>query len=151
MKRTEILFIFFSLFFVNSIYSQDTLSGNYNNLKIQSGPHVIKDVVRVTGAFEVEQGAKIQMIDAGLIVCEGRVSINGLDHNIEFFGKHNYEGIGIIIKNIDSSQVFIKNTIFKELQLPILFDFGWNRAKVEISENLFINNVGKISVLQVLN
>jgi hypothetical protein len=151
MKRTEILFIFFSLFFVNSINSQDTLSGNYNNLKIQSGPHVIKDVVRVTGAFEVEQGAKIQMIDAGLIVCEGRVSINGLDHNIEFYGKHNYEGIGIIIKNVDSSQVFIKNTIFKELQLPILFDFGWNRAKVEISENLFINNVGKISVLQVLN
>ena len=151
MKRTVSLFVFISLFYVNHIIAQDTLSGNYTSLKIPTGLHVIKDVVRVTGAFEVDPGAKIEMIDAGLIVCEGSVSIKGLDKNIEFFGKKNLEGIGIVIKNIDSNKVIINNTIFKSLQLPILFDFGWNRAEVDISDNIFMNNVGKISVLQVLN
>ena len=151
MKRTVSLFVFISLFYVNHIIAQDTLSGNYTSLKIPTGLHVIKDVVRVTGAFEVDPGAKIEMINAGLIVCEGSVSIKGIDKNIEFFGKKNLEGIGIIIKNIDSNKVVINNTIFKGLQLPILFDFGWNREEVNISDNLFMNNVGKISVLQVLN
>ena len=152
MKRTVSLFIFISLFFINNIVAQqDTLSGNYANLKIPAGAHVIKDVVRVTGAFEVLPGAKIEMADAGLIVCEGSVTIQGEKNNIEFFGKKNYEGIGILIKNIDSNKVVINNTIFKALQLPLSFDFGWNRSSVVISDNMFLNNVGKISVLQVLN
>jgi len=151
MKIIAPLFLFISLFYVNHIKAQDTLSGNYTSLKIPLGLHVIKDVVRVTGAFEIEPGAKIEMIDAGLIVCEGSVTIKGIDKNIEFFGKKNLEGIGIIIKSIDSNKVVINNVIFKSLQLPILFDFGWNRASVDISDNIFMNNIGKISVLQVLN
>ena len=151
MKITAPLFLFIFLFYVNHIKAQDTLSGNYTSLKIPLGLHVIKDVVRVTGAFEIEPGAKIEMIDAGLIVCEGSVTIKGIDKNIEFFGKKNLEGIGIIIKSIDSNKVVINNVIFKSLQLPILFDFGWNRASVDISDNIFMNNIGKISVLQVLN
>lgn len=152
MKRTVSLFIFIFLFFINNIVAQqDTLSGNYANLKIPSGSHVIKDVIRVTGAFEVLPGAKIEMIDAALIVCEGSVTIKGERNNIEFFGKKNYEGIGILIKNIDSNSVVISNTTFKALQLPLSFDFGWNRSSVVISDNIFLNNVGKISVLQVLN
>ena len=126
MKITAPLFLFISLFYVNHIKAQDTLSGNYTSLKIPTGLHVIKDVVRVTGAFEIEPGAKIEMIDAGLIVCEGSVTIKGIDKNIEFFGKKNIEGIGIIIKSIDSNKVVINNTIFKSLQLPILFDFGYS-------------------------
>lgn len=151
MKITAPLFLIISLFYVNHIIAQDTLSGNYTSLKIPSGLHVIKDVVRVTGPFEIEPGAKIEMIDAGLIVCEGSVTIKGIDKNIEFFGKKNLEGIGIIVKSIDTNKVVINNTTFKSLQLPILFDFGWNRSSVDISDNIFMNNVGKISVLQVLN
>ena len=151
MKRTVPLLTFIFLFIINNINAQDTLSGNYANLKIPAGPHFIKDVIRVTGAFEVFPGAKIEMVDAGLIVCEGSVSIKGEGNNIEFFGKKNYEGVGIVIKNIDSNSVVISNATFRALQLPLLFDFGWNRSSVVISGNIFINNVGKISVLQVLN
>ena len=162
MQRAILLYIFSILFLFNNvkaqvtaaaapIAAQDTLTGNYSNLKIPAGLHVIKDVVRVTGGLEVAAGAKIEMIDAGLIVCEGSVSIKGVQNNIEFFGKKNLEGVGLVIKNIDSSAVFINNVVFKNLQLPLLFDFGWKRDKVEIAENIFTNNIGKISVLQVLN
>jgi hypothetical protein len=151
MQRRIILFIVLILSLSNVAFSQDTLSGNYTNLKIAAGAHVIKDVIRVTGALEVAAGAKIELIDLGLIVCEGSVTIKGVQNNIEFFGKKNLEGVGLVIKNIDSSKVLISNTIFRNLQLPLLFDFGWKRDQVEISDNFFANNIGKISVLQVLN
>jgi len=151
MQRVLLLYICSILFFISHTNGQDTLSGNYTNLKIPTGVHVIKDVIRVTGSFEVAAGAKIEMIDLGLIVCEGSVTMKGVQNNIEFFGKNNLEGVGLVIKNIDSSKVVINNTIFRSLQLPLLFDFGWKRDNIEISDNIFINNVGKISVLQVLN
>ena len=151
MQRVILLYIFSILLIMSNAQAQDTLSGNYTNLKIPTGAHVIKEVIRVTGTLEVAPGAKIEMIDAGLIVCEGSVTIKGVQNNIEFFGKKNLEGMGLVIKNIDSSKVVINNTIFRGLQLPLLFDFGWKRDNVEISDNSFINNVGKISVLQVLN
>ena len=151
MQSRFLLFIFSVFFLANVAIGQDTLSGNYDNLKIAAGAHVIKDVIRVKGTFEVAAGAKIEMIDAGLIVCEGSITIKGVQNNIEFFGKKNLEGRGILIKNIDSSKVVISNTIFRNLQLPLLFDFGWKRDDIDISDNVFSNNTGKISVLQVLN
>jgi len=151
MKKSASLFIFIFLFFSSFVHAQDTLAGNYPNLNIPSGTHIIKEVVRVTGALEVEAGAKIEMMEAGLIVCEGSVTMKGGSNFIEFFGKKNLEGVGLLIKNNDSSKVIINNTIFRSLQLPLMFDFGWNRLDVNISDNVFINNVGRISVLQVLN
>ena len=151
MRKLAPLFLFILFFISNYANAQDTLAGNYPNLNIPSGNHVIKDVVRVTGALEVAAGAKIEMIEAGLIVCEGSVTIKGVSNNIEFFGKKNLEGVGLLIKNNDSSKVLINNTIFRNLQLPLMFDFGWNRLEVNISDNFFTNNIGKISVLQVLN
>ena len=150
--QSRIIFIIFSVFFLaNVAIGQDTLAGNYDNLKIATGAHVIKDVIRVKGTFEVAAGAKIEFIDAGLIVCEGSITIKGVQNNIEFFGKKNLEGVGIVIKNIDSSNVVINNATFRNLQLPLLFDFGWKRDNIEISDNIFSDNTGKISVLQVLN
>ena len=151
MQRRIILFIYSILFLMNVAKAQDTLAGNYTNLKIATGAHVIKEVIRVKGTLEVAAGAKIELIDAGLIVCEGNVTIKGVQNNIEFFGKKNFEGVGLVIKNIDSSKIVINNTIFRGLQMPLLFDFGWKRDNVEISDNIFTNNIGKISVLQVLN
>jgi len=150
--QSRIIFIIFSVFFLTNLaIGQDTLAGNYANLKIATGPHVVKDVIIVKGAFEVAAGAKIEFIDAGMIVCEGSIVIKGVQNNIEFFGKKNLEGVGILIKNIDSSKVVINNATFRNLQLPLLFDFGWKRDDIEISDNVFSNNTGKISVLQVLN
>jgi hypothetical protein len=136
-------------------YGQDTLAGNYPILTIKSGNHVIKNVVTVKGRLDIEAGARIELIETGVIVCEGAVNIKGeLNNKIEFFGKSNVEGVGMVIKGLDSSSnssIDIKYTTFKNLQLPIFFDFGWKRAGVNISDNYFINNIGKVSVIQVLN
>jgi hypothetical protein len=150
LKKIFIFFVLVTCVFTQAI-SQDTLSGNFPSLKIASGLHVIKDVVTVKGEMLVEPGARIEFLDPGVLVCEGAVIIKGVNKNIEFFGKQKVEGTGLIIKNIDSSNVDIQNVVFRNLQLPLFFDFAWKRNNVNISENNFINNVGKVSVIQVLN
>ena len=134
-----------------ALFGQDTLSGNYATLKISAGVHVVKDVVTVKGLLTVEPGAKIELLDPGVIVCEGGVAINGIGQNIEFFGKSKSEGVGLIIKNIDSSSVNIVGASFKYLQMPLFFDFGWKRNSINISDNNFIENTGKVSIIQVLD
>ena len=134
-----------------AVFGQDTLSGNYATLTIPAGVHVIKDVVTVKGLLTVEPGAKIELLDPGVIVCEGGVAINGVGQNIEFYGKAKYEGVGLVIKNIDSSSVNIVGASFKYLQMPLFFDFGWKRNSVNISDNNFIENTGKVSIIQVLD
>lgn len=139
----------------NNLYGQDTLTGNYNNLVIKSGVHVIKSVVNTKGKLVIEPGAKIEMIEPGVLVCEGGVNLVGdVNNKIEIFGKILYEGVGIVIRGIDTSlenKVIFQNVIFKNLQLPIFFDFGWQRQSVNILDNNFIKNIGKVSVMQVLN
>jgi len=136
-------------------FGQDTLAGNYPLLSIKSGNHVIKSVVTVKGKLDIEAGAKIELIEPGVIVCEGAVNILGeLNNKIEIFGKYNMEGVGIVIKDVDSninSIIDIRYATFKNLQLPLFFDFGWKRKGVSISDNYFLNNIGKVSVIQVLN
>jgi len=135
----------------NASFAQDTLAGNYDQLTIATGKHVIKDVVTVTGKLVVESGAKIEFIEPGVLVCESGVEMNGRNLDIVLSGKNNKEGVGLIIKNVDENPVNITNVVFTGLQLPIFFDFGWKRASVNISDNHFIGNTGKISVIQVLN
>jgi len=140
---------------VTQSFGQDTLAGNYPLLSIKSGNHVIKSVVTVKGKLDIEAGAKIELIEPGIIVCEGSVNIKGeLNNKIEIFGKFNMEGVGIVIKDLDSninSTIDIRYATFKNLQLPLFFDFGWKRKGVNISDNYFLNNIGKVSVIQVLN
>lgn len=137
------------------LFGQDTLAGNYPLLSIKSGNHVIKSVVTVKGKLDIEAGAKIELIEPGVIVCEGAVNMKGeLNNKIEIFGKINVEGVGIVIRGLDStsnSAINITNVTFRNLQLPLFFDFGWKRSGVNISDNYFIKNIGKVSVIQVLN
>ena len=140
---------------VKQSFGQDTLAGNYPLLTIKSGNHIIKSVVTIKGRLDIEAGAKIELIEAGVIVCEGALNMKGeLNNKIEIFGKSNMEGVGIVIKDLDSnmnSSIDIRYVTFKNLQLPLFFDFGWKRAAVNISDNYFINNIGKVSIIQVLN
>ena len=66
---------------VNPAIAQDTLSGDYNNLIIKSGKHVIKSVVNSKGLLKVEAGAQVEFIDAGILVCVGSVSMDGEFNN----------------------------------------------------------------------
>jgi hypothetical protein len=162
IKRKILLikaFLFTSLLFIStkssSIYAQDTLSGNYKTLNLKSGKYIIKETVTVTDKLTILPGAKIEISDPGVLVCEGEVDIMGDSRNlIEIFGTSKLEGIGLVIRGIDSvnsSKINISNTIFRNLQFPILFDFGWHRASVNLIDNYFINNIGKLSLIQVLN
>lgn len=150
-----LIFLLTVLLYSDKVISQDTLAGNYNNLKISAGTHVIKSVVTTKGLLNIEPGAKIEFIEPGVIVSEGGVMIKGLQNNkIELFGKNDNEGVGIVIRGIDSSnesKVLIQQAVFSNLQLPLFFDFGWKRKSVEIIDNVFDKNTGKVSVIQVLN
>ena len=154
-KHLNAIMILGLAFAATQSFGQDTLAGNYPLLSIKSGNHVIKSVVTVKGKLDIEAGARIELIESGIIVCEGAVSLVGeLNNKIEFFGKSNVEGVGIVIRGLDSnsnSSIDIRYVTFKNLQLPLFFDFGWKRAGVNISDNYFINNIGKVSVIQVLN
>lgn len=149
LKKHFYIFIF--LLFALSSSAQDTLMGNHNSLLITKGKHVIRTVVTVTKSLIIEPGASIELIEPGMIVCEGAVNIKGISKNIEFYGKKNQEGAGLVIKSIDSSSVIISNASFTNLQMPLFFDFGWRRKSVVVENNNFIKNIGKVSVIQVLN
>lgn len=147
---------FFGLLFlltltISQLHAQDTLAGSYDKLTIATGKHVIKDVVTVKGKLVVESGASVEFIEPGVLVCESGVEMTGRNLDILLFGKNKYEGAGLIIKNVDNNPVNINNVTFSGLQLPIFFDFGWKRTSVDINNNHFIGNIGKISVIQVLN
>ena len=154
-KRLSTIMILSFACVYTQTFGQDTLAGNYPLLSIKSGIHVIKSVVTVKGKLDIEAGAKIELIEPGIIVCEGAVNILGeLNNKIEIFGKSNVEGVGMVIKGLDSNSnsiIDIRYTTIRNLQLPLFFDFGWKRAGVNISNNYFINNTGKVSVIQVLN
>ena len=134
---------------------QDTLAGDYNTLIIKSGLHIIKESVIVKGKLEIQAGAKIEFTDPGVLICEGEVIVNGnINNKIEMYGKSKLEGIGLVIRGSDNntnSKIDINNTVFSGLQLPLFFDFGWKRSEVKIADNYFINNIGKVTVIQVLN
>ena len=154
-KHISAIMMLLFAFAATQSFGQDTLAGNYPLLSIKSGNHVIKSVVTVKGKLDIAAGAKIELVEPGIIVCEGAVSMVGeLNNKIEIFGKSNLEGVGMVIRGLDSnsnSNIDIRNVTFKNLQLPLFFDFGWKRAGVNISDNYFINNIGKVSVIQVLN
>lgn len=150
MKRFFGFCFLLSLTF-SKLIAQDTLAGNYDQLTIATGKHVIKDVVTVKGKLVVESGASVEFIEPGVLVCESGVEMTGRNLDILLFGKNKYEGAGLIIKNVDNNAVNINNVVFSGLQLPIFFDFGWKRTSVAINNNHFIGNIGKISVIQVLN
>lgn len=150
----SIMIIFFMITSLNAS-GQDTLAGDYTTLSIKKGLHFIKETITIKGKLTIQPGAKIEFSDPGVLVCEGEVSIIGdKDDKIEIYGKPKFHGAGLVIRGVDNnniSNVEIKNTVFTGLQLPLFFDFGWKRTLVNITDNYFINNIGKVSVIQVLN
>ena len=130
---------------------KDTLTGTFTNLNLAKGSYYVNSVIIIKENLTIAPGVKIELIDNGRIVCEGGVNANGVFRNIEILGKTGRPGVGMVIKNTDSSSVNLSNIIFKNLQIPLLFDFGWKRSIVNIRSNLFVNNIGKVSIIQVLN
>ncbi len=150
MKNKYLIFTVFLMSF-GVLNAQDTLSGNYEDLIIAKGRHIINSMVIVSNSLKVDSGAKIEFIDNGTLVCEGLVEMIGNKRDIELYGKKNNEGVGLIISSSNEKSVLINNVVFKNLQMPLYFDFGWKRNLVSITHNSFEKNVGKVSLIQVLN
>lgn len=158
MKSFYVFFTLMLLFLNGKLFSQlkDTISGNFSNLQISKGAHIINAPVKVNGNLEILPGAIIEIADPGVLVCYGDVIINGeKDNKINITGYDKLPGIGIVIKsditNNSLNSIDINYTIFSNLQLPLYFDFGWKRNFVNISNNYFIDNIGYTSTIQVLN
>ena len=150
MKKTYLIFTLLLLSF-SVLNAQDTLSGNYEDLVIVKGRHIISSMVIVSNSLKVDSGAKVEFIDNGTLVCGGLVEMIGNNRDILFYGKKNNEGVGLIINNNNEKSVIINNVIFRNLQMPLYFDFGWKRNLVSITDNKFDKNIGKVSLIQVLN
>lgn len=133
------------------VTAQDTISGNYDELVIAKGRHIINSMVTVNSSLKVDSGAKIEFIDNGTLICGGLVEMIGNKYDIELYGKKNAEGVGLIINNNNERSILINNVIFRGLQMPLYFDFGWKRNLVSITHNKFEKNIGKVSLIQVLN
>ena len=83
-KHISAIMMLLFAFAATQSFGQDTLAGNYPLLSIKSGNHVIKSVVTVKGKLDIAAGAKIELIEPGIIVCEGAVSMIGeLNNKIE--------------------------------------------------------------------
>lgn len=147
--------LYFILLFITCtstyVFSQDTISGNYEDLVIVKGRHIINSMVIVNNSLKVDSGAKIEFIDNGTLICGGLVEMLGNKYDIELFGKKNAEGVGLIINNSNEKSILINNVVFRGLQMPLYFDFGWKRNIVSITQNKFEKNIGKVSLIQVLN
>jgi len=83
-------FIFLGLMYIYTkssiLYAQDTLSGNYSTLNLKAGKYIIKETVTVAVKLTILPGAKIELFDPGVLVCEGEVDIIGDSKNlIEIF------------------------------------------------------------------
>lgn len=150
MKKTYLIFTLL-LLSLSVINAQDTLSGNYEDLVIVKGRHIISSMVIVSNSLKVDSGAKVEFIDNGTLVCGGLVEMIGNNRDILFYGKKNNEGVGLIINNSNEKSILINNVVFRNLQMPIYFDFGWKRNLVSITQNSFDKNIGKVSLIQVLN
>lgn len=150
MKKTYLIFALLILSF-GILNAQDTLSGNYEDLVITKGRHIISSMVIVSNSLKVDSGAKVEFIDNGTLVCGGLVEMIGNKRDIEFYGKKNNEGVGLIINNSNEKSILINNVVFRQLQMPLYFDFGWKRNLVSITESSFDKNIGKVSLIQVLN
>jgi hypothetical protein len=131
--------------------SQDTLAGNYENLTIAKGKHIINTMVIVSNKLQVDSGAIVEFIENGTLICGGAVNMTGSKNDIRFYGKKNAEGVGIIFNNSNEKSIIIDNVTFTNLQMPLYFDFGWKRNFVSITNNIFSKNIGKVSLIQVLN
>ena len=118
---------------------------------IAKGRHVINTMVIVNNNLKVDSGAKIEFIDNGTLVCGGLVEMIGNNYDIELYGKKNAEGVGLTFNNNNEKSIYISNVVFRNLQMPMYFDFGWKRNLVSITHNIFTKNIGKVSLIQVLN
>ncbi|MDC1540536.1 DUF6089 family protein [Flavobacteriaceae bacterium] len=150
MKHIYLLIPVFFIAFCNFTYSQDTLQGSYTDYKIEAGSYLLNESVRFDGSLTIVPGAKIMFADKGAMIIGGSITAVTESLDIEFIGADQNPGNGLVIVNQKDAEIQLQGVVFKNLNTPLFFDNGWYRKKVVITNNHFIENYGKTSLIQIL-
>lgn len=150
-NKLQILTIGF-LIFMNVCFAQDTIYGMHKNLHIPIGKHIVKNVLTVTDTLLIDPGASLSLIENARIVCEGEVIIAGKSTSkIAFEGDKITNGVGLVFKGVSKNAINLQYVEFKNLELPLSFEFGWFKPTVVVKNCDFIGNKGKNYLIQMLN
>lgn len=131
---------------------QDTLRGDYSELRLSGKRYFIAEVITVAGNFVVEPGAQIIFNSGASLVCRGSVQMDGTpERRIVVQSVAARNGQGIIVAGNSNKDININHTRFESLTLPLNFEFGWYRSSVTVANSEFVGNVGSTAVIQVVN
>lgn len=135
-----------------SVFGQDTLSGDYQRLRVGPGIHLVKGICTITDSLVVDAGAEFRLLPGAGIVSKGGVAMNGTAGNrITVTSAGEDPGIGLTIRENSGKNVLLRFVDFSSLLMPLNFINGWARSAIEIDHCSFIRNEGTSAVLQVLN
>jgi hypothetical protein len=138
------------MFFCSVANSQDTLQGTYKDYRIKAGEYLINENVRFNGSLVISPNVKIIFEKKGTMVIGGSVRAISENFDIEFIGAEGNAGNGLIIIDKQNVEIEFKGAVFKNLNSPLFFENRWYRTKVNIQNSIFIQNYGKIGLIQIL-
>jgi hypothetical protein len=135
-----------------TVAAQDTLSGQYENLRLLPGLHLVKGVVSVNGPLEAEAGARLLFDEGASLVCYGSVQLLGNEVNrVVLQSQTGKKSNGLVIRGVAPGvSVQIAYTRFTELLVPLRFEGEWYRQSVSISQSEFINNNSPNAIVYVM-
>lgn len=137
---------------MQQLNAQDTLSGNYGSLKLTKKTYYVNDVVSVSDEFIAEPGTNIRIANGASIICLGSVRMTGsATDRIRITSTKGQAGNGLVIQDSKPSEISFQFVTFDSLSLPLVLSDNWFRNKVSIKNCQFINNVGSLAVVQVMN
>lgn len=146
------LLVTVALLYVSDTSAQDTLRGNYNVLRLGTGVFYATGTVTVRDSLIIEPGTRLYFGSGVSLLAEGAVRMEGnIGSIIELLSIPGQSGQGLVIIGQHKGEVIIKNCSFRDLMLPLDFEYGWSRSRAEVANNEFVRNAGPVAVLQVLN
>lgn len=149
--KTFILNIIFSLAALSAI-SQDTLSGQYENLNLAGGSYLVKGVVSVNGTFTMAAGSVLFFDEGASLVCYKGVQLLGNASNrIKLQSLSGKKANGLVIRgNAPESVVQVEFAHFSQLMVPLRFEGEWYRLSVTIVQTEFVDNISPNSIVYVM-
>ena len=150
MKHIYALIPVLFILFCSIANAQDTLRGTYKDYKIEAGEYLLNETVRFNGDLVIAPNVKIVFEAKGTMVIGGSLSAVSQNFDIQLIGSEINPGNGLIIVDNKNVGIDIQGAVFKNLSTPLFFENGWYREKVTISNNQFVENYGRVGLIQIL-
>lgn len=141
IKKSFILYLFL---ITSQLFAQERhISGLFqHDITFFSDTTYIIDFhtrIASNATLTVLANTKVYFTSGASLVVNGNLNIKGEPRNIIEFSSldRNFQGIGIIISGYEGKTVNIKYCKMSDLLIPIRFEQGWYREKVNISHSIF--------------